>query len=154
DAWVAVEPMERLKPYLELAGSGFLGRAQLDALVKIAWKHGVAAEPALAFIADYAAGRKWGMQSDQAELPSAALQTCGWCSQPTPAEAQRCSGGGRELKEPCPRCGAPVPTVYTACTRCGFRTGDAALVYGLLEEGKRLARAGDDAGALRSFDEA
>src|ERR1700730_4058897 len=73
DAYLAVAAMESLKPNLELAGGdGFLTREKLDALVKIARQRGVAAADARAFIEDYAAGRKWGVQRGAGGVPSAA----------------------------------------------------------------------------------
>jgi len=154
DNYLAVEAMESLKPDLELAGSdGFLARGEIDALVKRARQLGVSADDARASIEDYAQSRRWGLQRDDGDLPSAKLKLCGFCSELTPATATRCSNG-HLLEPPCPRCGTPTPSAHAACASCGCHTGDAPLVTALLKEGEHLAVEGDNAGALRCFDKA
>lgn len=155
DNYLAVEVMEKLKPNLELAGAdNFLGREELDALIKQARQRGVSAEDARAFIEDYAASRKWGIQRDSGNLPSEAFKLCGFCSELAPAAASKCPRCGESLEIECPRCSARNPSANEACQSCGCRIGDAPLVKALLQEGQRLATEGDLSGAVRSFDKA
>ena len=72
--------MDGLKNQLEQAGSdSFLTREEMDLLIQQARKRGVSAEDARAYIEDYAANRKWGMQREASELPSESLKLCGAC---------------------------------------------------------------------------
>lgn len=155
DNYLAIAAMEGLKHNIELAASdGFLTRKELDTLVQQAQERGVSADDARAFIEAYAAGRKWGVQSDGSDLPSEALKLCGFCSTLASADASRCVNCGEPLEMDCPRCGAKTPTRNAACASCGCRTGDAPLIQGLLKEGERLTLEGEFVAALRSFDKA
>ena len=155
DNYLAIEVMEQLKPRLELAGADkFIGREELDALVKQARQRGVSAEDALAYIEDHAASRNWGIHRDGSALPAEAFKLCGFCSELAPATASKCPRCGESLEIECPRCGARNPSSNDACQSCGCRTGDAPLVKALLKEGERLALEGDSSGALRSLDKA
>ena len=155
DNHLAVQAMDGLKNQLERAGSdSFLTREEVDLIIQQARKRGVSAEDARAYIEDYAANRKWGMQRETAELPSEALKLCGACGElasPTAANCPKCGGA---LDIPCPRCGAKNPSSNAACQSCGCRTGDSGLVNALLREGERLALDGDAVAALRCFDKA
>ncbi len=154
DNTLALEAMEGLKDNLELAGSDrIINRAELDDLVRQARQRGVSAEDARAYIEDYAAKRKWGVQSD-AELESVDGQDCGFCGALAPSGARQCPGCGEALEIPCPRCGTENPTHNAACTACGCLVGDAPLVKGLMKEAERLALEGAFVEALRHLDKA
>jgi hypothetical protein len=155
DNFLAVEAMDTLKARLELAGSdNFIGRDELDALVRQARQLGVSAEDALAYIEDHAAARKWGLHRDSAALPSETFKLCGFCSELAPPTASKCPRCGESLEINCPRCSTPNPSSQEACQSCGCRIGDAPLVKALLQEGERLSLAGDSPGALLCFDKA
>ncbi len=118
DNYLAIEVMEQLKTGLEYAGSdNYIGREELDALVKQARQRGVSADDALAYIEDYAASRKWGMHRDSAALPSEAFKLCGFCSELAPATASKCPRCGESLEIECPRCGARNPSSNEACQK-------------------------------------
>lgn len=154
DNSVALHAMESLKRSIELVGAdGFINRQELDALVTLARQRGVAAEDARAYIEDYAAGRKWGVQPD-VDLPAAALKRCGFCGALAAPDAGQCPSCGEALEMSCPGCGTANATSQAACTSCGVRVGDAPLVKALLKEGERLAIEGSLAEALRCFDKA
>lgn len=154
DNSLAMEAMESLKGNLELVGAdGFVSRQELDALIRQARQRGVSAEDARAYVEDYAAQRKWGLQQE-AELPSEELKLCGFCSALAPPEAGQCPNCGEALEMSCPRCGTANATSQAACTSCGCRIGDAPLVKALLKEGERLVIEGSLAEALRCFDKA
>jgi hypothetical protein len=153
DNYLAVQAMEGLKNQLERAGSdSFLTREEMDVLVKQARQRGVLAEDARAYIEEYAANRKWGVQRDSADLPSETFKLCGVCGELAPPTAANCPKCGAALEIPCPRCGVKNPSANAACQSCGCRTGDFTLVDALLREGERLALDGDAGGALRCFD--
>jgi len=155
DNYLAIEVMEKLKPNLELAGSdNFIGREELDEIVKQARQRGVSAEDARAYVEDYAASRKWGIQRDSGKLPSETSKLCGFCSELAPAMAAKCPRCGESLEIDCPRCSARNPSANEACQSCGSRIGDAPLVKALLQEGQRLALEGDSSGAVRCFEKA
>jgi hypothetical protein len=154
DNYLAVEAMESLRADLELAGGDrFLGRGEIDALVKRARHLGVSAEDARAYIEEYAHSRNWGLQREDGELQAEKLKLCGFCSELVPATVTRCSNG-HLLDPPCPNCGTPTPSADAACKNCGCHTGDAPLVTALLKEGEHLAVGGDAAGALQCLDKA
>jgi tetratricopeptide (TPR) repeat protein len=155
DNTLAVEAMEALKPNIELAADdGALSRQEVDALIRLARQRGVSVEDARAFIEDLAATRKWFVQKDEGELPSEALEVCGFCSALAPTGARRCASCGEPLEMACPRCGSRNSTSHAACASCGCRTGDAPLVQSLVAEGERRAVEGDFAAALRCFEKA
>ncbi len=155
DGSLAVQAMEQLKPRLEEAGrDGRLGREEVDALVQLARKRGVPSDEALAYVEDYAANRKWRVQSDAAPLPAEALQLCGFCSALAAAGAQRCPECGESLALPCPRCGARNPSSAAACQGCGAKVGDAPLVAALLKEAEGFLLDGDLAAAVERCDRA
>ncbi|HRC85806.1 MAG TPA: hypothetical protein PK413_09380, partial [Thermoanaerobaculia bacterium] len=153
DQSLGLEAMVQLKPRLEDAGrDGFLAREEVNALLELARRRGVATEDALAYIEDYAATRKWRMQTDSQPLPAEELQLCGYCRALTRPGAERCPGCGELLEQPCPRCGASNPTSAAACLNCGSKVGDGPLVAGLLQEGERLALGGELVAALEHFE--
>src|SRR3954469_21252963 len=155
DNHLAVQAMEGLKGRIELAGNdNFITRGEMDLLIQQARQRGVSAEDARAYIENYAANRKWGVQKDSADLPSESLQLCGACGELAPPTAERCPNCGAALKIACPRCGTKSPSSNAACLSCGCRTGDFPLVNALLREGDRLALDGDASAALRCFDKA
>ncbi len=154
DNYLAVEAMQGLKENLEIAGSdGFLSREEMDTLLKQALQRGVPTEEAKAYIEDYAQRRKWNVQPD-ADLPSEALQLCGFCSALASPGSTKCPQCGEGLSMDCPRCGAGNPTQNAACQSCGCQIGDAPLVKSLLKEGQRLALEGDFGEALRCVQKA
>jgi hypothetical protein len=155
DNYLAVEVMDQLKSGLEAAGDdNFISREELDALVQQARQRGVSAEDARAYIEDYAASRKWGMQRDSGTLPAEAFKLCGFCSELAPPTASKCPRCGESLEIECPRCSTRNPSGNEACQSCGCRIGDAPLVKALYKEGERLAVEGDFPGAVQSFDKA
>lgn len=155
DNYLAVREMDGLKDRLELAGGdNFLAREEVDVLIHQARQRGVTAEDARAYIEEYAALRKWGIQRDTSDLPSETLKLCGACGSLAPPTASNCPRCGAALEIECPRCGARSSNADAACQSCGCHTGDAALVNALLREGERLILDGNAAAALRCFDKA
>lgn len=152
DAHLAVEAMDGLKGSIELAGHDrILSPGEMDTLVRQARERGVPAEDARDYLEEYAEKRKWVIQRD-VTLPAEDLPRCGFCSTlAANASASRCTQCGKPLAMPCPKCGTENPTENAACEHCGCRVGDAPLVHGLLEEGRRQLTGGDPAGALRRF---
>jgi hypothetical protein len=154
DNFLAVEAMDALRPTIELAASdGFITQDELDALVKLGRQRGVSAGDARAYVEEYAAKRRWGVQRD-VKLAAEALRQCGACGTLASPGAKNCAKCGRALEVECPRCGAATPTQNAACERCGAHVGDAALVQALLREGERLAGEGRVAEAVERFDRA
>lgn len=155
DNTLAVEAMEDLKPALETAGhDNFVTREELDTLIRQALKRGVAADRAREFIAEYAAKRKWRLQTDAAQ-PAEPLRVCGFCGAVVVGGAAKaCPQCGEPLELDCPRCGTKNPSQNAACERCGCRVGDAPVVKSLLEQGERHILEGDLAAALRCFGKA
>ena len=145
DNTLAVQALDTLQEPLELVGAdkGFLGAAEVDTLVRLAREQGVPADRARQHIEDYAAKRKWGVQTISERLEAEILPQCGFCSELAPSrEATRCRRCGEPLAQDCPRCGAPTPTDRPACPKCGCDTRDAPLVRRLLKEGQDLAAQG------------
>lgn len=154
DAFLAVEAMEDLKADIDFAGRDrVITQGELDTLVRMGRQRGVSAEDARAYLEEYAAKRRWGMQRD-VKLAAEALRQCGACDTLASAGARNCAKCGRPLEVECPRCGAATPTQNAACERCGAHVGDAALVHALVREGERLAGEGRVAEALERFDRA
>lgn len=153
DNYLATEAMEGLRNNLELAGSdNFINRHELEELVKQARQRGVPAEDARAYIEEYAANRKWGVDRDA--TPAKELRQCGYCLSFSSPEAATCGQCGEPLEIACPRCDARNLTQNAACTSCGCHIGDAPLVKSLYKEGQRHALEGRLEEALRAFDKA
>jgi hypothetical protein len=155
DNALALEPMESLRPRIELAGAdGFLTVEVQDELLRQARALGVGAADARAYIEEHARKRKWRLQH-AAKLPSEDLRQCGYCfALQTDGRAQKCHACGEPLSVACPGCGTTMPTTHAACTSCGYRVGDAPIVKSLLREGQQRALAGDFVAALASIDRA
>lgn len=155
DNTLAVEALEGLKHALEQAGhDGFIGREELDTLVRQAVKRGVKADRAREYIEDYAAKRKWRIQGEAA-APAERLRVCGFCGTlAAGGAAQRCTGCGEPLDLDCPRCGARNPSDAAACGKCGCQVGDAPLVKSLLERGRHHVLEGELAEAIQCFGKA
>jgi hypothetical protein len=156
DNALVTEPMEGLRPSIEMAGATdlFLSVEEQDVLVKQARELGVTADAARGWIEEYARKRKWGVQP-AASLPAEALRQCGYCSTlEKDARAQNCRRCGEPLVVACPRCDTKMPTTHAACTSCGYRVGDAPLVKALLREGERLALGSEFGPSLAALDRA
>jgi hypothetical protein len=155
DNYLAVQAMDGLKNQLEQAGSdSFLTREEMDLLIQQARKRGVSADDARAYIEDYAANRKWGVQRETSELPAESLKLCGACGALASATVSNCPQCGAALEIECPRCSVKNPSANAACQSCGCRMGDSGLVNALLREGERLALDGGAGAALLCFDKA
>ncbi|MEA2689725.1 MAG: hypothetical protein QOD51_2332, partial [Candidatus Eremiobacteraeota bacterium] len=155
DSALAVEPMEQLRPSIEMAGaSGILSTDVQDVLLRQARELGVDAAAARDYLDLYARKRKWRLQQ-AARLPSEELRQCGYCfALEKDSRAQNCRRCGEPLVVACPRCDATMPTTHAACTACGYRVGDAPVVKALLRDGKQRAIAGEFLAALALIDRA
>jgi hypothetical protein len=139
DNSVATEALDGMRQRIEVAGktSSFLLIEQQDALVRQARELGVEAADARAFIENYAASRKWGLQKAKT-LPSEELQQCGNCLALAKPGASHCGACGFALTIECPRCSNVVPTEHSACTACGFHIGDWDTIKRELDNANKL----------------
>jgi tetratricopeptide (TPR) repeat protein len=155
DLFMSEQVFDGLKQHLELAGvDRFLSVEAQDRLIALAVKRGARPDHAEAYIRDYAANRKWGMQRRGNAGSALRLRVCGYCGTlaDAAASAERCSSCGEPLDEPCPRCNAPVPTSSSQCGACGCNTGDASLVHALMVEGNEQMASGALLDARKTFD--
>jgi hypothetical protein len=114
-------------------------RFSQEAKVKPQVVHGVIRAHALA--------NRWPIVDRDAGQTLGKLQGCGYCRKLSQPGAKHCTGCGRALVEPCPRCSSSVPTVDGACAQCGFPVGNRLLIDQLCSEA-------EEASSLSDFDRA
>lgn len=151
----AAEAMKEFEGLLEVAArDSFLDQGEIDLIVRKARSKGVSQDVALECIEEKAHERRWSIQRSTA-LPSADLKLCGFCNVIAKTSKDTlCSGCGRLLVQPCPKCGQATPTQDECCGSCGCSTGDAPVVQGLLREGKEHLARSDFLSAVACFDRA
>nr|VFK28916.1 MAG: Double zinc ribbon [Candidatus Kentron sp. MB]VFK33399.1 MAG: Double zinc ribbon [Candidatus Kentron sp. MB]VFK76146.1 MAG: Double zinc ribbon [Candidatus Kentron sp. MB] len=153
DYTLSLQVLEELKPNLEVAGRDkFLTTDEMDVLIGQATARRVLPEDARAYIEEYAAKRKWGIQKPAGGARARPASMCGYCGalSNTPG-ATTCGACGEPLEVACPRCATPVPSTLRTCPKCGCDTGDAPLVRSLMTEGQHLFVQGDFDAARQRF---
>ncbi len=145
DYTLSIEVLEELKPNLEVAGRNrYLSLKMMGLLISQAVARGVLPEQARNYIEEYAAKRKWGIQSADDGARATVARMCGYCGTLADSEkATACAGCGEPLEVTCPNCSAPVPTMVGICARCGCDTGDASLVHALMAEARKRVADGE-----------
>ena len=82
----------------------------------------------------HALANRWPIVDPDVGQTLGKLQGCGYCRKFSQPGVKHCTGCGRALVEPCPRCSSPVPTAEGACSQCGFPAGNRLLVDQLCAE--------------------
>lgn len=98
---------------------------------KVGWNN----ERAFTKLREHAMKRKWFLETPTLEFHTS-TQHCGSCQALNDKSRNFCSRCNRPLSSQCPDCGRRVPSDEATCGNCGFPTGNAELVDGLLNECK------------------
>ena len=145
DKTCSFQAMRQFDGHLEIAGreSRFLSQQQIDELVNQARSKGVAPAVAREYIESEAQKKRFGVEPAGGSPPPAPKPLCGFCYSIAGTDDKRCGECGQELVQPCPNCRTPTPTENRCCGSCGFSTGDAQHVHGLLEAASEHRKGGD-----------
>ncbi len=103
----------------------------LEEAAKVGWNN----EHAFTKLREHAMKRKWFLETPLIEI-HANTQRCGHCQAINDKARNFCFSCNRPLSSLCPDCGQRVPSDEAVCGNCGFPTGNAELVDGLLTECK------------------
>lgn len=155
DATVADQAMDDLKSLMSRAiNSSAISSDQFELLVARAVSRGVARKQAEEFLLDEVDRRGWRMLG--AGGAKSRVPVCGVCFKVADVGDSKCTNCSSDLEVACPnpKCDATVATDERACAKCGFKTGDLAIMTVMLREGEKAEREGRLADAKQSFQSA
>lgn len=136
---------------LRAGKSKMLTDEAIDDIVREAHLPNVTAERTIRYITEWVDRTKGWTLVVSSGFSLADLLTCGYCGTLAKKEGQqKCHDCGKPLRIPCPNrgCKAQVATESACCPQCGYSTGDAPYVEGLVKEAKRHL-SGNGEAALR-----